>query len=202
MQILKTVVASAVLATGFAGTASAQEFDGPFIGAQAGWNSEEVRNPQMPQGVIAMDDDQQSLTGGIYAGYDHRLGDRIVVGAEGSFDLSNNDKFRGTSSGASYIIDPKYSFDLTARAGILVQPDTLVYARGGYTNARVTTRISDMFGVESEADNRDGWLVGGGVERQLTSHVSARLEYRYADLSEGDGNFDRHRALAGLTYRF
>lgn len=202
MQILKTVVASAILAAGIAGTASAQEFDGPFIGAQAGWNSDEVRNPQMPQGVIAMDDDQQSLTGGIYAGYDRRVGDKIVVGAEGSFDLSNDDKFRGTSAGSSYLIDPKYSFDLTARAGVLVQPDTLVYARGGYTNARIKTSISDMVGVESEADNRDGWLVGGGVERQLTSNVSARVEYRYSDLSEGDGNFDRHRVLAGLTYRF
>ncbi|MBV2148955.1 porin family protein [Sphingobium sp. AS12] len=45
-------------------------------------------------------------------------------------------------------------------------------------------------------------MIGGGVERQLTSNVSTRLEYRHFDLSEGDGNFDRHRVLAGLSYRF
>lgn len=202
MQILKTVVASAIIAAGTAGTASAQEFEGPYVGAQAGWSGDDVRNPEMPQGVIAIDDKQQALTGGIYAGYDRRLGDRIVVGAEGSFDLTNDDKFRGTSASGAYLIDPKYSFDLTARAGYLVQPETLVYVRGGYSNARVTTRITDLAGTTSEAENRDGWVVGGGVERQLVNHVSARLEYRYSDLSEGDGKYDRHRVLAGLTYRF
>lgn len=124
-----------------------------------------------------------------------------MVGAEGSFDLTNDDKFRGTKANGAYLIDPKYSSDLTARAGYLVQPETLVYLRAGSSNARVTTRISDLTGTDSEADNRDDLLVGGGVGRQLVDHVLARVEYRYSDLSQGNDKYDRHRVLAGLTYR-
>ena len=105
-------------------------------------------------------------------------------------------------SGNSFTIDPKRSFDLTARAGYLTDPSTLVYARGGYTNARTKNSLVTAAGTATAYDNRDGWLLGGGVERQFMSNASARFEYRYSDLSEGDGNFDRHRVLAGVSYRF
>jgi outer membrane immunogenic protein len=45
-------------------------------------------------------------------------------------------------------------------------------------------------------------LVGGGVEQAITDNISARIEYRYSDLSDGDGKFDRHQALVGVAYRF
>ena len=45
-------------------------------------------------------------------------------------------------------------------------------------------------------------VVGGGVEHALSDNLSARVEYRYSDLGEGDGGFDRHQALFGLSYRF
>lgn len=41
-----------------------------------------------------------------------------------------------------------------------------------------------------------------GIERRILKKISARLEYRYSDLSEGDGTFDRRRMLAGIAYRF
>jgi outer membrane immunogenic protein len=182
--------------------ASAAEFDGPFAGAQVGWSSNEVRNPETSVGLTPIDDDKQALTGGVYAGYDKRLADRFVLGLEGGLDFASDDEVAGTAAGLAYTIDPKRTFDLTARAGYLVNPETLVYARGGYTNARMETSVEDLTGKFSATDNRDGWLVGAGVERQLMSNASARFEYRYSDLSEGDGSFDRHRVLAGISYRF
>jgi outer membrane immunogenic protein len=107
-----------------------------------------------------------------------------------------------TVSGTNYEADPKYSFDLTARAGYLVNPQTLLYARGGYTNARLRTTVTDAAGILSDSDNRDGWLAGAGVEREVAQKLSARLEYRYSKLSEGTGKDQRHRVLAGLSYRF
>ncbi|MCJ8159885.1 outer membrane protein [Sphingomonas sp. LaA6.9] len=202
MRLPTTILTFTLLGTAFSGTAFAEEFNGPFVGVQAGWTSAEVQDPQTPLGVVAMEDDQQSFTGGVYAGFDHRLNERIVVGAEGGFDVTNDDKLHGFSGISSYTLDPKYSFDLTARAGYLVTPDTLLYARGGYTNARVKTTMTDIAGTQSATTNQDGWLVGGGVERQLMSNVSARMEYRYSDLSEDDGKYDRHRVLAGVSYRF
>ncbi|WP_421855315.1 outer membrane protein [Novosphingobium sp.] len=52
------------------------------------------------------------------------------------------------------------------------------------------------------AENRDGLLVGAGIERAILPHLSARLEYRYSDFSKGDGKFDRHQTLLGIAYRF
>jgi len=57
-------------------------------------------------------------------------------------------------------------------------------------------------GTRSVSEDRDGWLVGGGLERILTDHISARLEYRYFDLGEGGGRYERHHLLTGITYRF
>ena len=197
-----SLVVAGVIAASLPVTAQAAEFEGPYIGAQVGWNSNQIQNPETSLGVVPRDDDQQSLTGGVYAGYDRRVADRVVVGVEGGLDFARNDDVKSTAAGNTFTIDPKYSFDLTARAGYLVQPNTLVYARAGYTNARIKTTVDSAIGTASATDNRDGWLVGAGVERQLMKNASARMEYRYSDLSERDGNFDRHRVLAGISYRF
>ncbi len=202
MRFPKIALTSVLASAALTGTAFAETFDGPFVGVQSGWNSYEVRNVETPLGVAAINDDQQSFTAGVYAGFDHRLTHRVVLGVEGSLDTTNDDRLHGSTISGSYTLDPKYSFDLTARAGFLVTPATLVYARAGYTNARVETMVADDAGTASETRNQDGWLLGGGMERQLTEKVSARMEYRYSDLSEGDGKFDRHRVLAGLSYHF
>ncbi|GFM29408.1 outer membrane protein [Novosphingobium sp. PY1] len=198
MRLPKVVLMSAMLGTAFAGTAFAEDFNGPFVGVQAGLNSDDVKNPSLSLGTVGIDDDQQAFTGGVYAGYDKRIADKFVLGVEGSFDLTTDDNLQA----ANYTLDPQYSFDLTARTGYLVTPQTLLYVRGGYANARIKTAIAGSAGPLTDTGNQDGWTVGGGVERQLIDHVSARLEYRYSDFSEGDGQYDRHRVLAGVSYRF
>jgi len=202
MTRIRSYVAAGIAAASLASTASAAEFNGPFVGAQVGWTSNEVKNPETSLGSVPLEDDQQSITGGIYAGYDRKVADHVVIGVEGGLDFASDDDLHSSLAGNSFTIDPKRSFDLTARAGYLTDPSTLVYARGGYTNARTENSLVNAAGTATAYDNRDGWLVGGGVERQFMSNASARLEYRYSDLSEGDGNFDRHRVLAGVSYRF
>jgi len=127
---------------------------------------------------------------------------RVVIGAQAEFNLAASDDFGAVGEAAALRLDPRYSFDLTARAGYLVTPETLIYLRGGYSNARVRTTILTDSKETSSSDNRDGWMVGGGVERMITDHVSARLEYRYADLGEGPDKFERHQVLVGAAYRF
>ena len=62
--------------------------------------------------------------------------------------------------------------------------------------------LRDVTGVTREHDSRDGWLVGGGVERVLTDTISTRFEYRYTDLGESNGRFDQHQLLFGVAYHF
>ena len=191
-----------ILAAPFATASSAAQFDGPFVGAQVGWQSEKMRDTKSSLGVAPVDQNKRSVTGGVFAGYDKTVNGRIVVGAEGGLDFASDDKVQSTVGGSNYSVDPKYSFDVTARAGYLVNPQTLLYLRGGYTNARVRTTVTNAGGIQSASDTKDGWLAGAGVERAVAQNVSARLEYRYSKLSEGDGKDQRHRVLAGLSYRF
>ncbi|WP_159981338.1 MULTISPECIES: outer membrane protein [unclassified Novosphingobium] len=174
--------------------AFAEPFQGPYVGVEAGWNRDSIHGANTDIGHLDVRESSDAFVGGAFVGYDHKVTSDIVIGAEASFDIAASDQAR---SGPN-LIDPNYSFDVSARAGYLVTPTTLLYVRGGYENARA--RVSN--GVENGHDTFDGWSVGGGIEREVMEHVSARLEYRYSDLGSNNSNFDRHQALVGVAYHF
>ena len=80
------------------------------------------------------------------------------------------------------------------RAGYVVAPNTLLYAKGGYTNARVIGETANV----RVADNLDGFRLGAGVERQF-GRFYGKVEYRYSNYSQ---DVERHQVLAGLGVRF
>lgn len=203
MRILTQVAfAAAVAAASITTPALAAPFDGPFVGAQLGWQSEKMRDVKSSFGVIPVNDRKDAITGGVFVGYDATIHGRFVLGAEAGLDVATDDEVQASAAGANYSIDPKYSFDVTARAGYRLEPKTLLYIRGGYTNARTRATVTNGTVDESASRSESGWLVGGGAEHQLAQNVSARLEYRFSKLSEGGGKDYRHRVLAGLAYRF
>ncbi len=183
-------------------TAFGQDFNGPHVGVQGGWEQTDVRNPETRLGTLVLDRDRQSFTRGLFAGYDRQVGPRIVLGVEAGLDLSADDEVKSATGTGLIRVDPEWSIDLTARAGYLVDPQTLAYFRGGYANARVETNFTNGMAQLSETESRNGWLVGAGIERQFLQHISGRLEFRYSDLSEGGGTSGRHRVLAGIAFRF
>lgn len=188
-------------AAAFAAPAQAETFDGPYVGVAAGWDRGEVSG-RIEGTPIDAEASRDSLVLGGYAGYNHKLTDKVVIGAEAGFTGTIEDRVRATSAGDPLVIDPRYSFDLTARAGYLVTDKALVYVRGGYANARVRTTLDTGTGIVRGSDNLDGWLVGGGVEYALTDKVSARLEYRYTDFGNNGGDYERHQTLVGISYNF
>lgn len=203
MPILsKVAFVAAIGGASIASPALAAPFNGPYVGAQVGWQSEKTRDVKSSFGTIPVNDRKDSITGGVFVGYDKTINGRFVVGAEAGLDLASDDEVQASAAGTNYLVDPKYSFDVTARAGYLVNPKTLLYVRGGYTNARVRATVANGTAIESAGRSEDGWLAGAGVERQVAQNLTARLEYRYSKFGEGGGQDYRHRVLAGLSYRF
>jgi outer membrane immunogenic protein len=198
-----TLVPLALLsvATLAAAPAQAETFNGPYVGVAAGWDRGEVSDRINGQPIDA-EASRDALVLGGYAGYNYKATDKIVIGAEAAFTGTVDDRIRARSAGNALTIDPRYSFDLTARAGYLVSDKALVYVRGGYANQRVRTARETATGTLRDSDNLDGWLVGGGLEYALTEKVSARVEYRYSDFGKGGGDYERHQTLVGLTYNF
>lgn len=190
--MIRYMLFGAALAALSSAPALAQEFEGPYVGAQVGWSQHK-----------ALGDKQDAVVGGVFAGYDHEVAPNVVLGVEGGFSLGAGDRV-GPYGPDDASFDPRYAFDGSVRAGYVLGGRTLVYARGGYANVRAQlTRDVDGTTV-SDRDSYDGWFVGGGVERKLLDNVSTRIEYRYHDFGNDDGlgTHERHQVLAGIAYRF
>jgi outer membrane immunogenic protein len=184
------------------GVVYAEPFNGPYVGVQAGLNHDKVGTADTTIGDLAIGRSKDSFIGGIYGGYDLKVASRVVIGAEAGFNVATSDTITRTGTGSLAQINPSYAFDLSARAGYLLTDNTLFYVRGGYDNMRAKTTSTLGNVTLRDKDTFDGWMVGGGVERAITNAITARLEYRYSDLSGGHGKFDRHQALVGVAYHF
>ena len=197
---LISIAAIAMLGTA-AAPAHADTFDGPYVGVTAGWERSEIADRVDTQPITG-EASRDALVLGGYAGYNFKATNRIVIGAEAGFSAAVDDQNRAASAGKSLTIDPRYSFDLSARAGYLVTDKALVYVRGGYANTRLRTTLDGLTGPVTASDNLDGWQVGGGLEYAISDRISARAEYRYSDLGSNGGQYDRHQTLVGVSYNF
>ncbi|WP_341711433.1 porin family protein [Erythrobacter sp.] len=187
----------------FATPAMAEEFEGPFIGAAAGYSRDEIGpelgdNTQLPNQLS-----QDAAYFQLFAGYDYAVAPRVRLGVEAAFGIGADDELELGDSVASVELDPEYTFEFTGRAGYLVSDKALVYVRGGYQNSRVEATLSASGQPTlSDKDNADGWLVGGGLEYAFGSNLRSRIEYRYSDLGNDGASWDRHQVLAGVLWNF
>ena len=224
LTLLLTGIAGAVIAV----PAAAQDnstFTGPRVEIMGGYD---ISKAGSDVDNDFNDEDDQSIDGFVYgigAGYDIALGG-VVVGVEGEFAKStartsiNDGDLEDLGFGASF--DTGRDLYLGARVGAVVGPNMLVYAKGGYTNARYNLLAEDgVTEIETNLD-LDGFRVGAGAEYALNRNSFIKLEYRYSNYSEGefdfvnndffdddtgesgrfDADLDRHQVMIGAGFRF
>lgn len=188
-------------------------FSGPRVEAILGWDKTKAGSTIDNDNI---DDDSQSMDGllyGVGVGYDYDFGNG-VIGAEAEFtDSTAKSEFANFGLGD---VKAGRDFYVGARAGFKAAPSTLVYVKGGYTNARFKAYDSFNNVTYNEKIDTDGWRIGAGVEQKMGSNAFAKLEYRYSNYSEGEVDFggnipesdrfnvdlDRHQIVAGVGYRF
>lgn len=139
-------------------------------------------------------------------GFDGTLGERFVIGAEGSYWRPGNGNENSTGLGGGTSIDHKAfeEWGAAVRAGYLATPQLLVFAKGGYVNGEQRRRISGPTGATLVYDHyrADGYQVGGGVEYTLTQGslpVYVNAQYVYSNYH---GNSSRQRVMGGVGVRF
>ncbi|MBV2147117.1 porin family protein [Sphingobium sp. AS12] len=215
----KLVVATLLAGTAVASPALAQDvgptFTGPRVEAILGYDhvgaGSDVDNNNGR--------DDQSIDGllyGVGAGYDMNLGS-AVVGVEGEYtdSTAKSDRFDLTDQFGFGRVSQGRDLYVGARAGILANPNTLVYVKGGYTNTKLNVLAGDSDETTDTAFKLDGWRIGGGVERAINQNTFAKVEYRYskydsahidymdgATSSEFDIDTDRHQVVASVGWRF
>lgn len=151
---------------------SATPFTGPHVEAIAGYD-----NTDVGPGLGAAN----GFLYGVAAGFDLALGD-MRLGGEIEADGSTARQEIGG-------VDRRVGRSLYAglRAGLVVAPRLLAYAKGGYANGR----FGDYTG--------GGFRIGGGGEFLLSPETFIRAEYRYSDY----GRSARGQTwVTGLGYRF
>lgn len=146
---------------------------------------------------------RDGITYGAGAGYDFQIGG-AVAGIEAEY-LDSDTKGCETAfltTNDTICANAKRDLYVGGRVGFAVTPSTLLYAKGGYTNAKVRVNYTDPTTPAnsfSVSDDLNGVRVGAGVEQKLGANLYAKAEYRYSNYEAG---IERHQALAGLGFRF
>ena len=174
----KLILAGTALLTGtvIAVPASAEIFNGLYIGAQAGYD----KNAVHVDGSGVHINNKSDLAYGVMAGLDLKVSPNIVAGVEADMSLNSNDF---NFSDGTTIIDgkAKRTFSATGRLGYLLADRILFYGRAGYANE--SFRFSDS--LSTTKHNFDGFKYGGGVEVGLLPNLGVRLEYTHTNYNDG-----------------
>lgn len=215
---LAAIAAAAIATPAFAqdgppSSGGASAFNGPRAGVILGYDALE---PGSVQGSAISD--REGASGFLYGGdigYDKTIG-RLVIGAEaeitGSTSKVTNDPFNGLGFGR---VKAGRDIYVGGRVGALLSPTTLLYAKAGYTNGRLDLLAGDGTTETGSHFNLDGYRLGAGIEKALTPHTYAKIEYRYSNYGDArleypsgnnTNNFsvdtDRHQVAVGVGFRF
>ncbi|MFN3435130.1 MAG: outer membrane protein [Sphingomonas sp.] len=200
---MRTLILAALAAGTLATPALAQTTDGPFTGLRI----------EGVAGYDALRDGHDKTDGFVYGGavgYDVQL-NNLVVGAEGEVTGSTADTRTNNlvTTGDRFRVGMGRDLYVGARVGFPLNPTTMAYAKGGYTNARVETRYD--IGTTSTRDHADldGFRLGAGLEHQIGANTYVKGEYRYSNYGRANGSVssydidaDRHQLVAGVGMRF
>lgn len=198
------ITAALAASTALAAPAFAQDnapFTGPRVEGVVGWD-------RVDDGANSGTEASDGVVYGGAIGYDFQTGG-AVIGVEGEITgSSNSQRYRGILAPNDELrVGAGRDLYLGARVGFLAGPNALIYAKGGYTNARLETRYTNGNTTTTIGENADGWRLGAGVEYALANNIYLKGEYRYSnynrvDNSNIDIDVDRHQVVGGVGIRF
>lgn len=196
---MRTILIAAAALAGLPAAASAQTPESvPHSGLRA-------------EGIVGYDaltsgEDSDGVVYGGAVGFDAAVG-RITLGAEGEFTESSIKGEQGNLLVPGDSARVKLGRDLYVggRVGFPVSPETLVYGKAGYTNARINTRYLAPAASFRDKSDADGFRLGAGVEQKIGTQTYVKAEYRYSnykEIEDFDIDADRHQVVAGVGIRF
>jgi outer membrane immunogenic protein len=167
----------------------AGNWTGFYVGAVGGGAVTQTRltaAPQSPQ-VGEFGNNGNGYTLGVLGGYNWQFAPAWVVGVEGDFSWLgiNHTVDDYNESLALYTLNTKWLATARGRVGYSTGP-ALLYVTGG--GAWVNYKESWDFGPGPFESTKTlgGYTVGGGIEAKLGNGWTARSEYLYVNVGDGD----------------
>lgn len=194
LDVVKYIFAFALLAGAAATPAFAQADPEPFTGfrveAFGGFDTANYNRSGKDQGIVY----------GAGIGYDFAVGGfRIGVEAEGSDSTTDGCVQLGLDR---FCTEAGRDLYAGGRIGFAAGSKLLLYAKGGYTNLRLTRRDHNpLEGPIVLHPKFDGVRFGGGAELAVGASSFVKAEYRYSDYDRRI-SFDRHQGVVGFGLRF
>lgn len=133
-----------------------------------------------------------------FVGYDVQIGG-VVIGGEAGIAGGDRTAIQNGTRG-QYLVNPGLSYDLSARAGVVVAPGVLVYGRAGHRWLQTDRTTIAANGTRSLREQTDGGITyGGGAEFQIGPHFLLRAEYMRTPY---DRQLKSNRFAIGAGFRF
>lgn len=209
-NILAALFASATVTSG-AQAAERQAFDGPYVGLQIGSVGRSLKST-LDNPPLSQKDSLNAFEYGLFVGHNWGSNGNLVFGIEAGaargapgFSWVSIYSTQNMSGNVVLYTDPKWSYDLTARAGVKASDNLLIYGRAGYGAERLKiggveiSQNPDAVDKYNETGWSEGLVLGGGAEIVVAKSASMRLEYRHRDMK---GGYSGRQILAGLAYHF
>jgi outer membrane immunogenic protein len=170
-------------------------------------------------GSSSLDNSDARFLGGVQGGFDYQFSSNWVIGAEAQYSWL-------TGNGGNGVVLPGNTIatastdqlgSVTGRLGYAFGP-ALLYAKGGYAwrdNNNIGVAVGGVPAAFSvDANHRDGYTVGAGLEYMFAPNWSVKGEYQYYNF--GNTTFltgpapivgtrfreDEHTVKLGVNYRF
>lgn len=200
LVLATTAIAAAIAALPAAAqTGPAAPFTGPRIEALAGYDN-------LQDGSDGSSEGRDGFLYGGAIGYDIQAGG-VVLGADAELtdSTSRARSYNAFTAGDRFSVNAGRDIYLGGRVGYVISPLAMIYAKGGYTNARIESRYTAGTTEFRDHTNLDGFRVGAGLEYNITPTAYVKGEYRYSHYGDVDGyniNLDRHQLLGGVGIRF
>ena len=186
-------------------------FTGPRVEATLGYDH---------VGAGSSTGSHQSINGLLFGGgigYDALIGRGLVLGAEAEAtgSTAHADRQAYANNFGYGRVRPGRDLYVGARIGTLIGSSTMIYAKGGYTNAQLHVLAGSTNSATDTNFKLDGYRVGAGVEHQFAGSTYGKVEYRYSNYSRGridfpngassgrfDVDTDRHQIAVSYGIRF
>lgn len=199
--------------------APASDWTGFYAGVFGGLTSGPIDFSLVPDGapsVLDISINAGGALGGAQIGYDVQF-DGFVIGAVADIAVSNHHAGAEiTTPGGSLELETGLNFigTVRARAGYAFD-DALAYVHGGFAYGQSDVSLSlNGTDVDTGIDDVDhiGFVVGAGLEYQVTENISFQTEYAYTQFGDETlvslpggsitQEFGFHTVKAGVNFRF
>jgi opacity protein-like surface antigen len=217
-KIIKSALSGVLMLAG-AGTAGAQglgPWNGFYLGSHIGssWSDTTSRTFDTVTGAALGSGTRSDSNpnGGVQAGYDMTMSNRIVLGVVTAVSLVDSTTATTNSNPAGTIVSTSkgstdWSGSVRGRLGYAFN-NALLFGTGGWawsTGSVRRTQIAGTVGLatpgtaETAGITRSGWTLGGGLEYAFMPHWSVFGEYRHTEFGTESITFPIARRLTKST---